>query len=262
MKKISAFIFAVLLCVMILMPCFADTARLNDSAALLSESEYSEVLDVLNKVSTENAFDVVIVTTNSIGSQSACEFADDYFDYNNFGIGANRDGCVLLLNITGQAGNNDWYVSTRGYGLKAIKDDGLEYLSSRFLPLLKSGDYKSTCLEFAYGCDEFVKAAKAGKPYTGRNIPKDINWFKWIGFSLLAGIAGGFIVTGVMKSKLKSVRPATEASNYVKSGSVQITARHDIYLFSNVTKTPRQTDNSSSHTSSSGASHGGGGGKF
>jgi uncharacterized membrane protein YgcG len=64
-----------------------------------------------------------------------------------------------------------------------------------------------------------------------------------------------------MKGQLKSVRMQNQANNYLKAGSMHLTASHDLYLYRHVSRTPRQT-NSSSSGSRGGGSRSGGGGKF
>ena len=74
------------------------------------------------------------------------------------------------------------------------------------------------------------------------------------------------IRNGILKSKLKSVRRQTEASVYVRAGSMNVTEARDFFLYRTVSKTAKESSKSSggssTHRSSSGASHGGRGGKF
>ena len=82
-------------------------------------------------------------------------------------------------------------------------------------------------------------------------------------FCLSVGFIIAFISTLVMKHKLKSVFSKTEAHEYIKDGSMNITRARDIFLYRNIRRTAKPKNTSSStHTSSSGRSHGGGGGKF
>jgi len=62
---------------------------------------------------------------------------------------------------------------------------------------------------------------------------------EWIAGSLVAGIAVALIVTGIMRRKLKSVRPQRNAANYVRKGSMVLTEHRDTFLYRTVTKTPR-----------------------
>lgn len=66
-----------------------------DNADLLTQTEENELSKKLQDISDELQFDVVVVTTNSTGSKTATEYADDYFDYNGYGRGSNNDGCLI-----------------------------------------------------------------------------------------------------------------------------------------------------------------------
>ena len=61
--------------------------------------------------------------------------------------------------------------------------------------------------------------------------------------SILIGVAIGFLVVGVMKSQLKSVRSQDSASNYLTEGSLNLTCSTDRFLYQNTTRTPRPKTN-------------------
>lgn len=60
--------------------------------------------------------------------------------------------------------------------------------------------------------------------------------------SVVVGIIIGFIGSGIMKSKLTSVRYQSGATDYVVPDSFKLNDSRDIYLYSTVTKTERSTD--------------------
>ena len=79
------------------------------------------------------------------------------------------------------------------------------------------------------------------------------------------GLFAALIVTGSMKGKLKTVRAQTAADQYVKPGSMNITERREMFLYSQIRRQKRETKKSggsSTHKSSSGRTHGGSRGKF
>lgn len=49
-------------------------------------------------------------------------------------------------------------------------------------------------------------------------------------------LVAAFVVTGAMKSQLKSVRRQNAAGNYVKDGSFRLYKRQDLFLYKNVTR--------------------------
>lgn len=61
--------------------------------------------------------------------------------------------------------------------------------------------------------------------------------------SVVVGIIIGFIGSGIMKSKLTSVRyQSGAAADYMVPDSFKLNDSRDVYLYSTVTKTERQTD--------------------
>ena len=275
-KRLAGIFFALILSVLFLsaspmLPVSAagDLPRLVDMADLLSESEESKLLDMLDKISERQQVDIVVVTVDSMEGKTAMVYADDFYDYNGYGFGNERDGILLLISM----GEREWYISTTGYGITAITDAGREYISEIFVTDLSTGDYAAAFTSFAKLCDDFITQAKIGDPYDINNLPKEPFEPGW---NLLTAFIIAFIisliVTGIMKGQLKTVRGQSKADNYVKQGSMQLTKKDDLLLYKHVDRRKRAENNSSSrsgssggsrtHTSSSGRTHGGGGGKF
>ena len=163
--------------------------------------------------------------------------------------------------------NSDWHITPMGYGITAFTDAGIEYLSEQFLDDLGDGNYAAAFTTYAEKCDEFITQAKTGEPFDNGNLPKEpYDFLVWILISAVVGVVAAFIITRVMKGKLKTVRFQPAASNYVKQGSLNLTNSQDIFLYTHVDRRPRPKENSSggssTHSSSSGSTHGGGGGHF
>ena len=265
-KCIWTILFALILCAATAIPALAasDLPRLVDAADLLSDSEESTLLAKLNEISERQQADIVVVTVDTLDGKTPMEYADDFYDYNGYGFGADKDGVLLLVSME----DRDWWMSTTGYGITAITDAGIEYISDKFLSDLSDGDYAEAFTTYAGLCDDFFTQAKDGAPYDVGNLPKEP--FKPVK-SLLIALSIGFvialIVTGVMKGKLKTVRFRSSADSYIKTNSMHVTQSRDLFLYTQVHRRERPKETSSSggsgtHTSSSGTTHGGGGGKF
>ena len=249
----------------------ADLPLLYDEAGLLTESQAASVLSALENVSRKHNADIAVVTIDSLaaygytGYYAPMEFADDYFDYNGFGQGENRDGVVLLLAME----TRDWWISTSGFGITAFTDYGIQWLGEKLAPNFSSGDYAAAFKDYAAYADSLFSMAEDGEAYdvwSDREPVKAFSLTRVIG-SLIAGIVAAFIPVSGMKGKLKTVRQQNDASAYAKRDSLRVTRARDYFIGHNVTRTPRQTERSgsggsSTHTSSSGSTHGGGGGKF
>lgn len=244
--------------------------RLVDQANLLSDGEEAKLLDKLDEVSIRQRADLVVVTRKSLDGRSAMEFADDFYDQKGYGFGAGKDGILFLISMQ----ERDWYISTRGFGITAVTDAGLEYMSEQFLDDLAKGEYAAAFTTFASLCDDYLTQARAGKPYDAGHLPKKP--FPYLGGLALAfgvGFLISLLATGIMRSKLKSVYSQPAADSYVKQGSMKLTKQSDLFLYRHISRREKPKENdgpghtgssggSSTHTSSSGATHGGGGGKF
>ena len=234
-------------------------SRLIDNADLLTQSEEAALLSTLNEISERQKLDIVVLTVESLNGKSPRKYADDYYDYNGYAF----DGVLLLVAME----SRDVYISTSGYGINAFTDAGITRIINIIEDDLGEADYIGAFHTFASLCDDYVTKAKSGTPYDTGNFPKsDYDFLKSLLISLVIGLVIALIVTGIMASKLKSVRFRYGASDYMKKDSFALTNSRDIYLYRNVTRRLKpQNDSSggsSTHRSSSGRSHGGGGGKF
>lgn len=265
-KRILTVLFALILCMVVVIPTFAasDLPRLVDNADLLTDSEESTLLSKLNEISERQQTDVVVVTADTLDGKTPMDYADDFYDYNGYGFGADKDGVLLLVSLE----DRDWWMSTTGYGITAITDAGIEYISEKFLSDLSDGDYADAFTTYAELCDDFFTQARSGQPYDTGHMPKQpFNIARNLLIALIVGFVIALLATGVMKGKLKTVRFQSAASNYVKANSMNVTESRDMFLYTHVDRRakPKDTDSSSgssTHTSSSGSTHGGGGGKF
>ena len=240
---------------------FADLYyRMNDSAGVLTEDEDNELEDALEELSLRQSFDVTIATIESmesVGADSMEQFADDLYDYCQYGYGPDMDGVLLLVSV----GDRKWHISTCGYGITAFTDAGIQYLGEQMTPFMADGDYAGAFRTFVQWSDTYIDAARAGHPYDVNNMYR----FLALGIDL----ALAWVVVHVMKSQLRSVAFQENAASYVREGSMNLTNSRELFLYRNVQRTKHveekdsdSSGGSSTHTSSSGTTHGGGGGSF
>ena len=257
--KRKLFTLMLILCLVagLSLTAYASSNHLVDDAGLLTDTEAANLEAKLSQISDRHNVDIVIVAVDSTDGKSPMDFADDYYDYNGY----RADGILLLVSME----DSDWWVSTTGYGITAITDAGLDYMSDRFVPYLSDGEFAQAFEKFADLCDEFIIQAKTGDPYDSHNLPKEP--FSLVTNLLIAlgiGLVAAWIVTGSMKAKLKTVRQQAKADDYMTPGSLHLTYSRDLFLYTHLDRRekPKSDSGSSTHTSSSGTTHGGGGGKF
>ena len=239
---------------------FADLYyRMFDDAEVLTEDEDNELEDALEELSLRQSFDVTIATIESmesVGADSMEQFADDLYDYCQYGYGPDMDGVLLL-------------VSVGGYGISAFTDAGIQYLGQQMTPFMADGDYAGAFRTFVQWSDTYIDAARAGHPYDVNNLPREPLSPMYLVLALGIGLVLAWVVVSVMKSQLRSVAFQENAASYVREGSMNLTNSRELFLYRDVQRTEHveakdsdSSGGSSTHTSSSGTTHGGGGGSF
>lgn len=133
-----------------------ESVRLADFAQLLSTESRIDLETKLADASNALQFDLVIVTTYSLDGKTAEQYADDYFDNNQFGVGSNRDGALLLISL----GTREWHISTSGKGITALPDSVLEQIGKDIQSGLMSGNYAKAFSIFIEDCKAYVSAVK------------------------------------------------------------------------------------------------------
>ena len=254
-KRLLSFSFALLLLLVYAIPVFAadadaetqtHDARFVDQAGLLTEGEAQELTAKLDEISERQQFEVVIVTTTDLEGKTPEAYADDYYDYHNYGYGKNKDGVLFLRYINGD--DKKVHISTTGLGIKAFTDEEIQSTIDKMATDISNGNYASAFTTFANEADKQATDAK--------KFP-----IKRLLIAFIIGIIVAFIVIKSVQGSYKPVRFKSNASDYLVQGSLQVTGGYENFLYSNVTQTARSESKggSSTHSGSSGTSHGGGG---
>lgn len=235
-----------------------------DDAGLIKASDEKE-LDKKIKNIQKDKFDVAILTVKSLDGKSAQDYADDYYDNNDYGLDNEKSGVLFLVS----KGDRKYHISTKGAGIKAFTDYGIGRIKEEIKPYLSDGDYFDACDEFLNITKDFVKAYKDGTPYdTDNPYNEEIDYVILEVIALVIAFVIALISVGIMRLRMNTAKPKGTAMEYIKKGSFKLTSEKDIFMYSTVTKTAKPKDNdnsaggSTTHVSSSGSEHGGGGGSF
>ncbi len=254
-----------------------------DDAALLTESERTELETLLENVSSETGISCVIVTDTSSHGYTTSDYADYVIEKPEYG----EDGVCFFINM----GEMEYYISTTGYAMYALDDYALsdDSLSDVLFPYLSDGEfcrafsswanYVKVCSDYSPRSDyENEALADDGEWVVKSDVDayNDRNTFHWgapLFFSIAIGAFISYLYVNSQKKKLKNTGLECSADDYVVKDSFSLTTRKDIFLYSNVVRIRRVQNSSSgggggkshhttSHTSRSGVSHGGRGGRF
>lgn len=252
MKRLIVFICFLLACMLLFANVFAAPPAVIDNADLLSDTEQNALESASYRV-RERGYDVVILTmTGSYGGKSAVAYADDYFDYNGYGIGTDHTGVLLLINMT----ERDLYLSTSGKATRALTDRSIDMLLDDIAPYLSEGDYYRGLSLFISELDSYITAYEEGN---------DADYLGAAAVCLVIGLVIALLITLGMKNGMNTARLSRDAVYAINRDSFRLSKQRDIYLYSRTRRIPRNDSSSggsSTHRSSSGRSHGGGGRKF
>lgn len=266
MRKGLSIILAITMCMAMALTAYGaepHPARFVDGADLLTAEQEAALTEKLDEISERQVVDVAIVTTNSLGGKTATEFADDYFDYKGYGMGAEDDGIIFVISM----GEREWAISTHAYAITAFTDAGQAYITDTVVPYMSDGDFDWAFHQFADLCDDYITQAKLGEPYDVGNMPDDLGVLGAIIWAIPCFIVGAivaFIMKLIKRKSLQTVMMRNDASDY--RSNLNLTAKDDVFLYRDIIRTKIEKDDddggSSTHTSSSGRSHGGSSGSF
>ena len=246
-----------------------------DYTDIFTYTEELFLMDRMQDIKSKYNFDAAVVTVTESGGYTMYDFAEDYQSTNWH---ENGNGMLLLVNVD----EPKLYIYTKGYGETAFTEYGVNYIvDSVSASLYDYSSYYSGIDSALLLCDYFLEAAAAGTPYDYENpyVQREIDEYRehsdsnlslYILIAFIASLVISLIVVSVMKHNMNTIRFQSNANTYIKKDSLRILNSRDLFLYSNTTKTKRQTETSSSgggggsssHRSSSGSSHGGRGGKF
>lgn len=227
----------------------------SDYAGMLTEDEERVLADGLEYIRETYASDAAVVTVPDLEGKSAQDYADDFLDYNGYGIGSDSSGILLLISEEPRR----YHITTSGRCFDIFNDAAIDYMCGNVEAELRNDRYYEACAVFAEDCKDIFESYAAGESY---EPPKSIGLLiAMLGTALVLAV----IITAVAGSTMKDAKLQVNADLYAEGRSVKLKSSRDIFLYSSVTRTPIPKSNSggsTGHVSSSGRVHGGGGGSY
>lgn len=231
-----------------------------DEAKLLSQDERDKLIEDIEKFRENYNIDAVIVTANDLQGKNTMDYADDYYDYNGYGLGDNKSGILLLIDMN----DRKIWISTSGDAIEYFTDNRIDSIISDISKYLSNEDYFDACTLFLTDIQYYIDSGIPEGQYT---YSEEENTLKIVLIALgVAAVVAGVTCIVVVNSYKNS--KSVSSVNYVDNNSIVFTKRRDTFVNTFTTKTKIERNNSSggsgssTHRSSSGNTHGGGGGSF
>lgn len=189
--------------------------RLYDFANVLSEKEEKELEEMIVEFVEESDMDLAVVTINENPKKSAKKYADDFYDYNDFGFDFAASGIVLLIDVdTGEI-----WISPKGNAVIFYNDERLDLMLDKAYSYITCPDCYSVIQHFVIDCSGYYQD---GIPLENQNCyidnqgryRKKIELIDYIAAALISS----FVAAGIVVLMLKKVRTkdTIDAGRYVK----------------------------------------------
>lgn len=220
-----------------------------DNLGYLSDSEIAELQSRIDEIKSTYNLDTVIVITDNTNGKSSMAYADDYYDYNDYGLDDKYSGLLMLINMQ----DREVWISTTGRAID-MYDKKNSNMVDRVSSPLSNGNYFDACNRFI---DDIIRYADTS--YLNKVSSMLRYWPVYI-IPLIISIAATLIISYSSKGKV-----TTTSRTYEEGGSFILSQNTDQYIRETTTRTKIQSQSSGgsgTHRGSSGRSHGGGGGKF
>ena len=156
--KLSA-ILAVMIMMCMPFRALAENAHVIDEYGGLTSEQLQECENKLQQVSDKYNVDVVAIIAQDTDGKDIVAFADDYFDYNGYGRGAERSGIILVIDMNGR----EMYISTRGVCIDYFTDYGIECIADDIVDLIPD-NFAKAITKYGERCDYYMDRAINDKP--------------------------------------------------------------------------------------------------
>ena len=259
-----------------LTPKVDTSEKVYDYADLLTDEEEEKLRNLAMDYIEKYKMDMALVTIDNnpygVAERYTQEYAQDFYDYNDFGVGTKKDGVIVLIDMSSRYS----YISTTGEAILIYDDARIENLHDYAYNYLSIREYYNAFESYVNKLSDYASSGVPesnkyycidddGEYYKCKEAPKSVNWL----ITTISAFLGSLIPTAIHTRKYKGIKLATNASTYLKTAT--ITNQVDQFLTTYTSRTRRNSDysgggghhgGSSISFGSSGRSHGGGGRHF
>lgn len=246
----------------LLTPSVNANEKIYDFAELLTEEEEKQLYDKVKEFLANTNLDLAIVTINTNVKDSTQEYADDFYDYNDFSI----DGLAFVIDMQ----NRIFYISTAGKAMLYYDDYRIEYILSALDQEMYNHEYFNACNTLISQLTEYYDSGFSDN--ADKYVIVGTQIYRKTPYLLLSIIAvvSATIGTLILALRNKKVKLAINSNDYFDNKAFEITKDTKELISSNTSRVyipPTDSGGGGSsgggfHSGSSGASHGGGGHRF
>ena len=271
------------LLILLMLPVIAlADVQVIDDAKLFNPNEVTQMIDTIARIERNHQVDIVVLTTNDVPTDYSEEmwrvrnYADDYYDNGNYGMGPDNSGMLILLDMH----NRVMWLSTGGVMIEYINDSREEAILDDAYAYLSYSSYGSAMNAALDRVEYYMNKGREEGTFlydevTGERLSGIYNALT-SGEMGIAGLAGGGLAMMIYLSVSGSynLKGSTYAYDRNANTSVTLTKDDEEFVRQFSRRALRNTGSHGSsggggrsggsgvHRSSGGVRHGGGGRRF
>lgn len=244
----------------------APQSYIVDNAELLTEEEKAELEEQAAALAEEYGCGVYVLTVETMAGAQSRAFAEEYYTNRNLGLGEERNGILFMVSmenrdyVTVTYGSNPANSAQYGIGIRAFTDAGIAAMEEEVVSMLTDGDYSGAFETYLDTCEDylsyFARHGEGKVPQGNRITPARL------AIVVLVPLLIALVVCLVLRSQMKTAKPATTARDYIPQESFMLTAQRDHYVHTSRHREKIQKNSGSGSTVSSSGFGGSKGGKF
>lgn len=292
-KLISILLVSLILAISVIPVIAADAPFVLDDAEILTDEERNELSDYLKSYTKKYGFGFYVVTKEYTEGDIE-SYTDDFYDYNNYGVGEDKNGIMILLDMS----DRQLHITTTGDEYIYVLQAYISEFIDAFIDNLNGNDYMSGFKAFADISANIVEQINNGDivfQEVEHDPSVDIEYYDDYDYDydydynhgsatyygdislnivivILIALVLSFITCMILKSKNKTVRFTRNADRYEETDTFKLSYHQDRFMYRTLNKTARAEENHNNHSGggssggihvgSSGTSHGGGSAHF
>lgn len=239
--------------------------RIIDEPAYLNEDEEATLISLLETI---NEIDVAIYI-ESYNDDTRENRANDIYDYGFYGYGKEDSGILLYISQEPR----EYHLTTYGNARYDL-DPYLDQISDKVVTYLRNDDYYQACSIYiesvkdllANDTSAFYPPEHDDEYYYDEDYEEEKPVVLFVGIAFVISLVIATVATFIRQGKMNTAKKNDDANQYLEKTNMDALVCRDVFLYSNISKTPKPKDNDSSSgggsSSSSGRSHGGSGGSY
>ncbi|WP_314061410.1 TPM domain-containing protein [uncultured Vagococcus sp.] len=249
---------AMLALLILISPAVHASEEIFDQANLFSDSQKTDISEKIAVFKQNTGMDGIVVTTNDAGGKTAKDYADDFYDERQFGVGTDRSGFLFLIDMD----NRTYHISTNGKMKELLTESRTKKMLDNAEEDMINGDYHLAALSILDDAikysDRYQYDSATGDFKRVRKLTPVKTVIAVVG-AIVASIASYSSVYGTY-----NLKRSTYKYSYREKGNLKLSQKEDqlIDTFTTTRHIPKPTNTGGGGGGGGGGGHGGGGRSF